>query len=323
MKYIVVFILLSVFTSHLSSAQDARFSQFYANPIYLNPSLAGITGDNRMVLVHRQQGNSLNGFTTSAFSMDGRLGESSGYGFQLVKDAQLNNVVNTIEFAGVAAHRIAISEDAQLGLGLRVGYFQRILDFGKLTFEDQLDQRYGITGTTDEQFERTTVSAADISLGMIYTAKHFYAGASLNHINQPQQNFDEEESSFLPIRYTIHAGGFIRNNNFRKSDFVLSPNLIYQRQGEFSYLHVGAYFGSELWTLGAWYRVNNNVVAMLGFNLNKFRFGYSYDLPVGNDNTGLQNAHEITAAYSFRFSKKNKVKNRYNGKCPMFQRRLF
>ena len=36
-----ILLLLSFLLQSLSFAQDAQFSQFYANPIYLNPALAG------------------------------------------------------------------------------------------------------------------------------------------------------------------------------------------------------------------------------------------------------------------------------------------
>ena len=37
------------------SAQDAHFSQFYANPLYLSPSLAGATDGARIILNYRNQ----------------------------------------------------------------------------------------------------------------------------------------------------------------------------------------------------------------------------------------------------------------------------
>lgn len=323
MKNIVVFVIAFASLGNTSVAQDVRFSQFYANPIYLNPSLAGMASEIRTILVHRQQGNSINGFTTSAFSIDGTLGTSSGYGLQIIKDVQLNNVINSIRIASVVGHRIHISKTAEIGMGLRVGYFQHVLDFGKLIFEDQLDQRYGVTNSTYEQLEMTSISGVDVSLGMIYATKDFYAGATVSHLNKPANNFGATGTSKLPIRYTIHAGGFLRTNNFRKNEFKLSPNIIFEQQGRFNYLHLGVYFGSEVWTFGAWYRVNDSVVSSLGLNLNKFRFGYSYDLPVTEAAPTLNSAHELTAAYSFKLSKKRKIKNRYKGKCLPFQKYLF
>ena len=50
--YILFFLLLFLFKGN---AQDQHFSQFYANPLYLSPSLAGSTDGSRLVLNYRNQ----------------------------------------------------------------------------------------------------------------------------------------------------------------------------------------------------------------------------------------------------------------------------
>ncbi len=317
------FITLALLSILKLNAQDLRFSQYYSNPLYLNPALAGMARANRAILIHRQQGSSLNGFSTSAFALDGTLGTSSGWGVQLMRDTQMNGIIAHTQLSNVLAHRIQLSNSGELGMGVSIDYFQKRLDFERLTFEDQLDQRDGIVSNTNDNIQVSRVSGADVSVGVIYSSTNFYVGSRISHINRPKENFDIETESRLPIRYTVHAGGFLKTNNFRKAQYLLSPNIIYERQGEFNYLHLGMYLTSEFLTLGAWYVIDNSVIGSIGFNISKFRFGYSYDMPVGPTLNNLNNAHEVSASYQFNIRTNKKVKNRYKGKCPTFQRYLF
>ena len=44
-----------VFCTLTTSAQDPQFTQFYANPLYLNPAFAGAARCPRVVLNYRNQ----------------------------------------------------------------------------------------------------------------------------------------------------------------------------------------------------------------------------------------------------------------------------
>ncbi|MBK9190925.1 MAG: type IX secretion system membrane protein PorP/SprF [Crocinitomicaceae bacterium] len=67
-KLIYLFAILISFQSH---GQDPEFTQFYANPIYLNPALAGTHGCPRLNMNHRNQWPSLTGaFITNSISYD-------------------------------------------------------------------------------------------------------------------------------------------------------------------------------------------------------------------------------------------------------------
>ena len=73
---------------------------------------------------------------------------------------------------------------------------------------------------------------------------------------------------------------------------------------------------------GLWYRWNDAVIFMAGFNHEKFKIGYSYDMTVSELSTVNSNSHEISLTYLFSASNKIKA-NFYKGKCPAFQKHLF
>ena len=325
MNSLIATVTVLFFASCLNlMAQDPQFSQFYANPLSLNPAMAGTAQQYRATVVHRQQWAQSTGFTTTAFSFDGSMGAgNSGWGVQVVKDIEGNGVLKTTSFSSSFAHRISLSKESQIGMGLRLGIYQKSLDWQSLTFEDQLDERDGIVSGTNERFGRDNISNGDIAVGVLFSSKKMFAGVNLNHVNRPREDFFLDSENRLAMRYTLHAGGFIPMNSFRTGERVVSPNIIYERQGSFNYWNLGMYYSSEQWVVGAWYRVNDAVITSLGVNLGNIRLGYSYDITVSEFSTVNGNSHELTATYLFDLPKKHKVRNRYRGKCPSFQKHLF
>ncbi len=61
MRILFFGVLLSIMYCKLGWAQDPHFTQFYANPLYLNPSLAGSEKSNRLLMQYRNQWPSIPG----------------------------------------------------------------------------------------------------------------------------------------------------------------------------------------------------------------------------------------------------------------------
>lgn len=91
----LIIILLTVVRN--VSAQDAEFSQFFANPLYLNPALAGTTELPRVALNYRnqwpQRGIAFNTYSVSYDQLFPKL--NAGIGLQLIHDQEPNNIINS------------------------------------------------------------------------------------------------------------------------------------------------------------------------------------------------------------------------------------
>ncbi len=318
------FLLCFIFTLiiHISYGQDPQFSQFYANPLYLNPAFAGTADGNRVVVNHRQQWTKPNSYVTSAFSLDGKFNTSqSGWGLQIIQDNQVSGTLKQMSINSVLAHRIKLTRTKFLGLGLKFGAYQKRVDWSKLTFEDQLDERHGVVNATNERFGKDNIINGDVSAGVLYFSKNLFAGVAANHMNRPDEDFTISSDNKLPIKYTAHLGAILPFNVPGKEQFM-SPNIIIEKQGSFHYINLGLYFGTEIVTLGGYYRVNDAIIGIFGLNYNEFKFGYSYDVRVSNLSAGSNNAHELSIAYLFEFPKTYNKKGRYKGKCPKFYKYL-
>jgi type IX secretion system PorP/SprF family membrane protein len=173
-NFFTILLILTTFGNLFS--QDPLFSQFYANPVYLNPAMVGIHNQYRATVNHRQQWGKLSGYTTSAFSLDGVLGQSSGLGLQVMNDKQFNNILISSFYNGAFSHRINVSPEAQIGMGIGVGYYQRSFNWQNMTFQDQLDPRYGAIYSTNEHFGDAKVSNIDFSAGMLFISENIIGG---------------------------------------------------------------------------------------------------------------------------------------------------
>ena len=121
----------------------------------------------------------------------------------------------------------------------------------------------------------------------------------MHHLAQPDESFFPTSESRLPRKYTGHAGALIPMNRDRKEDGSISPNIIYQRQGEFDHLNLGLYVNRGPITGGVWYRWGDALIFLVGLYTDQFRFGYSYDVTVSRLGTQTLGSHEISVTMMF------------------------
>ena len=322
MKQLFLFVIYVITFIINSKAQDPHFSQFYANPVYLNPAFVGTADGNRIVLNHRQQWCKPIQYITTAISIDGKFNSiKSGWGLQVLNDNQANGILSQTKISALLAHRIQLSKNKYLGMGLNIGAYQKRFDWTNLIFEDQIDDRHGPINPTNERFGRSKIINADVSVGVLYFSKNLFGGVVANHVNRPAEQFTITSQSKLAIKYTAHFGAIIDMGNPGEKQFI-SPNVILEKQGSYNYLNLGMYYGVESISFGLYYRINEAIVGLFGLNYNGFKLGYSYDVNISQVACGNNNSHEISLAYLFEFPKSYNKKGRYKGQCPKFYKYL-
>ena len=84
-------------------AQDPQFTQFYANPLYLNPAFAGVARCPRFILNYRNQWPSIPGnYVTYSASYDQHIDAlSGGVGILVTNDVAGQGTLNTLNFSGI------------------------------------------------------------------------------------------------------------------------------------------------------------------------------------------------------------------------------
>src|SRR5436190_18235724 len=164
-RLLMLFLLLNALSA---LAQDPEFTQFYANPLYLNPALAGSARCPRIALNYRNQWPSLSGtFVTYSASYDQHVDAiSGGLGVLAVSGRAGDGILNTNMFSGIYSYQLTITRDFSMRFGFQGTYMQKSLDRTKLTFGDQIDPRYGFIYDTKENIPNNSVGFMDLSAGI-------------------------------------------------------------------------------------------------------------------------------------------------------------
>jgi len=315
------FILLGLFyVSFHSLAQDPTFTQFYSNPVYLNPALAGSSGCPRIAMNYRNQWPQLTGnFVTYAAAYDTYAKNlSGGVGIMAMHDQQGQGTIQTSMIAGTYSYYLKVNRKFRIMFGGQAAYFQKYLDWSKLTFGDMIDPRRGfIYQTGDVPRGNGSHGFFDVSAGMVGFTKNFYFGVAAHHLNRPDESMILGDSR-LPIRITGHMGASIKlgQRGRYSSNTTLMPNVIYQYQNGFQQFNIGAYLKYEAFTIGAWYRNRDAFIVSLGITTEKFRIGYSYDLTVSQLGGISGGSHEISMGINLKCKKQMKDFRRIS--CPSF-----
>jgi len=310
-------------------AQDPIFSQFYANPLYLNPALAGSNICPRVNLNYRNQWPAIAGtYKTFSASADMYMDKlSGGVGLIVMNDQAGEGALQTTTASGIYSYRLTINRNLFLNAGFQATYYQRRIDWAKLTFPDMIDPRFGfVNATAEKQPSKLTKGFADFSTGLVLAnSRNFYAGFALHHLTQPNEGFYSDISSKLNMKMTAHAGyvfDLTRRSSRNRSveDPTLSANILYQRQQKFQQINYGLYFNRFPFVGGLWFRQNFNnpdaVIFLAGFQQDWFNFGYSYDLTVSKLTNITGGAHEISLALMFPCPPHKKKLRTIN--CPTF-----
>lgn len=302
-------------------AQDPGYSQFFANPLHLNPAFAGTTELTRAVLNYRnqwpQKGSS---FTTYSLSYDFLLKKrNAGIGLQAYYDREPNNIITTNSATFTYAYHIQLGFESFMTLGLNAGFVRKQFDGSSLVFPSEIDQLSGsIQGTGSLNTDEVTKTYPDFAVGAVGQHRNVFWGISVHHLTKPDESiFRGDNKGKLPMKITVHAGS--RSHKFHHDllsrRFTLSPNILYQQQGSFKQLNLGIYMIEKSVLFGGWFRNNidtrpDAIIALIGFALEKFQFGYSFDYTLSKLSNYSYGSHECSITFFIGNKSEKRIRNK-------------
>lgn len=325
-KKVFSLFVISVTLFQYSFSQDPHFSQFYANPLYLNPALAGSLICPRLIFNFRDQWPSIkNAYVTYNASYDQHFpGISGALGVLVNTDRQGGGILNTTQASAIYSYRGEITRDFSIKAAIQATYFQRSLDWDKLRFPDQLDPKWGFVYNTNEPVpDELKRSFADFSAGFLGYHDKFYIGGAVHHLTRPNEGFNTVTR--LPMRYTGHAGFILSleqttSKKYTPEETTMSFNILYMQQHKFQQFNYGVYFNYFPFVGGLWFRHSfknpDAVIFLLGLQQEFFRFGYSYDMTVSKLTNASGGAHEFSLTFLFPCPKQ--IKRIRPISCPSF-----
>ena len=339
-KNISSIVLVVVFTaiSLNVKAQDPAFSQFYANPLYLNPAFAGSDICPRASLNFRDQWPGIGKtYVTYSASYDQYVDKlDGGIGIGVSKDKAGAGNLNTTHINLTYSYHLKVSKKFALNAGFEAAYRQLGIDWTQLTFGDMIDPVQGFIYNTNEPITSydnnkgfTDFSSGIIGYGAANDKIDYFFGFAAHHLTQPDQGFIGE--SRLPTKITANLGasfplnpyGTYRTNsgNRPKNAAIFSPNILFQKQQDFMQINYGMYVIKGPIVGGLWARQSaenfDSFILLIGLEQNEWKIGYSYDVTISDlNNSNTQGAHEFSFAYRLPCRYSNKSYETIN--CPTF-----
>ncbi len=297
-------LILLLFITTTSVAQDIHFSQFYASPLTLNPALTGINDCRyRISANYKNQWSSIPvPFRTPSVSFDinslapkfVKTGNLSA-GLIVYNDRSGDGNLNNLSIAASGGYMIHpdVNKKHSVSIGLQVGFTQKRVDPALLTFETQWDgSSFNQTLGNLENFNKTSFGYLNLHSGIFWAFnpsekfKVFLGGAAFN-VNQPKETFFNSDNK-LNMRTVIH-GGLQYALNEKMS---LHPSFIHMSQAKSTETNIGVALSYLLQgnfnpriSFGAYYRIGDAIIPVVSMDYKNMRVGLSYDVNTSALNT--------------------------------------
>jgi type IX secretion system PorP/SprF family membrane protein len=347
----VILMLLFVLLVTSLKAQDPHFSQFYSNPLLLNPALTGTSnGLYRVSATYRDQWRSALDDPLKTYTVSGdvsfpvskgarSLSDKFAFGFNFFSDRVSTFDFNSTQISLFGAYHKALDNATKqyLSAGIYLGIAQKNLNYEDLSFEDQFNAIDGYTLGTGEFLPANNFGYGDMGVGVNYTISPssnstFYAGIAMFHLNSPNISFYKSDQTNIELtrenKLFRKWSGSIAASFKTTEVWSVEPRALFLLQGPHKEFNLGSNFkyqldsdGSKFFHFGPWIRFTDNIdgtnlesfVMAVGFETGKFLLGFSYDHSI-NDLTSDRlglNAFEFTISYFGDYDNDS-------GYCPRF-----
>lgn len=294
--------------------QNAQYSQYMFNGIYINPAYAGYKEVLNIHSYYRTQWTGIEGAPRSfSVAADGIANDGNvGLALQVASDRL--GAQSTQSVYASYAYRVRMNQEgtARLAFGLSAGAVQLGIDGAMLhTLDPEFESPIGT--------QRTIVP--DARAGVYYADERFYAGFSVDnlvspyinksrfvYIPQPKQHFFLTAGMLMPLSEDIHF----------KPSFLLKDDLAGPTSLD---LNAFLLFRDKIW-LGGSYRTGVRlyekehlektlrkgsaaVAAIEIFPVSGLRIGYAYDFSLGALQSYSGGSHEVSIGFSLTGSGSN------------------
>lgn len=339
-----IFIFLAITLGAGSAgAQDLHFSQFFNSPLTTNPANTGFIPDAnyRVGIDYRNQWSSVPvPYKTYSVYGDAQLLRDRWYygwlgvGGVLLEDEAGDGILKSTKlYASVAYHQL-LGQNSLLTLGFNTGLAMKRIDVSKMVFPSQFNDTYGkwfFDGMlpSGEIFNATSISYFDLQAGMNYAyfpTDNIYLnlGFSVQHLNTPKETFLQDGENEIGRRYI----GFLNASLKVSPNVIVNPNIYYTTQMKASEAVGGAWVAYNLsgsggdyqLLAGAYYRWEDAVIPLVGYQLKQWRLMFTYDVTVSSFSAANNHrgAYEVSLTYLGLYSRMAGHFNKRTYLCPHF-----
>ena len=291
----IYFIIVLFASFEVSAQQDAQFSHYIFNQLFVNPATAGSENVTRFQAIYRTQYLGYQSTfddggapVTQVISANIPLKMiKSGVGLTFVNDKIGASIQRDMKLS--YAYHLPVG-GSQLALGASGGFFTRGIDYSRLRARDENDPLLA-TGSVNQ-------SVFDLGAGAYLYNSGYAIGLSMNHLNEPKFGLGTKTATNTLKRSAYLTGTMLFGVSYM---IDVSPMLIIKSDLTTFSAEAGAMatYDSRYW-VGASYRTGDAVSALLGANLmnGSLRVGYAIDIVVGGANAKSTTSHEVLLSYA-------------------------
>ena len=283
-KIITIFFL---FVVKIIFSQDIHFSQYSVDRLYFNPANIGDIpeNDNRFSVQRKSQWNSVSvPFSSFSTSFERKnIYKDFNFGVSFINDKSGSSKLTLNQLNVALSKKIDVLKVNSFSVGLLAAFGQKSIDYSDLIFEE------------NENFITNNFLFPDLGFGMNYqTNPHqilsYNFGISSYHLNSPNNSFNEDEISKLPIKNNINFGV---NYRLSKKTRIISE-VIYTNQSSQKEILIGLRPVIKLDEIYLFplmcYRINDAAIVGFGMEKDNIQANISYDI----------NTSDLTQASKYR-----------------------
>lgn len=288
MKYFLLVVTLTMAITCAMAQQDPLYSQYFNNPMLINPAFAGSNERLYSGLAYRAQWAGIEGgpatfnFNSHISLLDNRVGA----GIIVVQD-KIGDVKNT-QYGTSYSYRIKLSKST-FSFGMQAGFVQYATD------------RNGVNplDPTDPRFAAFTETKFNTGAGILLQSERYTLGVSIPQLlassGTASQSGQSAQVQIYNQNFYLYGGYVI----FLTERIEFKPSvLLRMTKGSSASMDLNANLTlNRLYTAGLFTRNLNTYGVLLQGIFKNVRLGYVFELP-GKSSALNFNTHEISLALS-------------------------
>jgi len=309
-KLLYIGVFLAVFLTEGKAQQVPLYSQYILNGFLINPAVAGSEGYTAVNLTAREQWIGFkNAPSTYALSFQTRVLKKSyisrgssvkrrrrqgsrsgnvGLGGYIFNDR--NGAIGRTGIKFTYAYHINFRH-SQLSFGLSAVGYQFRIDDDLINLADPGDELW--LGA------QKSVFIPDADFGVYYSARNYWGGFSVDQLFESILKLgDSGYDRYKMERNYYVIGGYDFELN---RDLSISPSVLlkYAENGKFQADITSKLVFQQSYWGGLTYRTGQSLILLLGVSVDKFIFGYAYDIGLNSIQKHSYGTHEFTFVAKF------------------------
>lgn len=290
MKKIITYLLpviSLIFSKEANAQQGSLFNTYNLDPLQLNIAYAGAACTEANVHYRTQWIGMKESPKLIQLNAHTALGKSSAAGLRV--NSQTQGFLNTLQATLGYSYRFKISKTAKMHLGIGAGWTQAALNAQKAVVMDAND-------ITLNNNNRQTANGFDSEFGAMVVGEKLKTGISVLHLYNTNPDFSGSSTyKTLPqfnaqVSYIFNKGKKVEIEPSLLDRYTLKGTNVMEGMLNFNFINTI--------TVGAGYRTNYGVIALVGAKVGNIKLAYSFDYGTTKNSTNMGSSHQLMLGFS-------------------------